>query len=106
MGELSRANPSRGGDAKPRVFELPASKIARLPAWTVSNDTEVRHEGEVHTLCGVPDAHRIGGACTRRWDALVLAMRDTKARLFRLLIVLSALSSSAIVLEAGRRWCS
>jgi hypothetical protein len=39
-----------------------------------------------------------------RWGAVVIMKRNLRLATFRILVALAAIGSSAIVLEAGRRW--
>jgi hypothetical protein len=62
-------------------------------------------EGEPGALHHGPDASCVGRHGRRRGNSVVTAMRKKlEAQGLRILVVMSALASYALVLEAGRRW--
>jgi hypothetical protein len=63
-------------------------------------------EGEPGALHDGSDAPGVSRHGRWRGNALVTAMtKMLKAQSWRIVLALSALGSSALVLEAGRRWC-
>ncbi len=86
-----------------KARDLGPIETARPPAGG-ADPTGGRHsEGEPGALHHGGGAPRVGRHGPRGWDP-VGVMRTVKPHLYRLILVLSALASSGLVLEAGKRW--
>src|SRR5437867_2562202 len=93
VNKSSRANSSRGEDAKPGIF---AGSIEDRPAADPRRrflPRGVFREGEPGALHRGPDAHRVRGPQRRRRNAVVTKMRTMlRTQGYRFLIALSALT--------------
>jgi hypothetical protein len=99
----SRANPPRGGDAKPGISSRPPGRRSQSEPYPLKGETD--REGEPGALHLGADAARIDGAVRRRRDPVGLVLNAMfKAQAFRVILALMTLASSALVIQAGQRW--
>ena len=99
-----KANPSRGGDAKPGISTH--RETARLPKpgrTFASSEREIREDDPGAAVIGPHDA-RCHGADHWRGNAVAVMRNIIKSTHLRLLLTLTSLASLAFVIEAGHRW--